>query len=144
MDNNVQEFKELLKNHPKEVIRIVQRTKQSITHHGDADDENNLPEETFEDQTQENELAQEVDIIRALEDASNNPNIEAEIQVIENESDNENLAGKVSVKLTITKTSTIMEPFCRLNKVVLLILGFLLIATSIFVLFFVFVLKGIS
>lgn len=88
-------------------------------------------------------MAQEDDIIKVLEDASDNPNIEAELQVIEDESDNVQ-GGKVSVKLTITKTSTIMEPFCRLNKVVFLILAFLLVATSIFILFLVYVFKGIG
>lgn len=123
------------------MIRIVQRTRQSIHHH--ADDDENPPEEHFEDQTKENEMAQEDDIIKVLEDASDNPNIEAELQVIEDESDNVQ-GGKVSVKLTITKTSTIMEPFCRLNKVVFLILAFLLVATSIFILFLVYVFKGIG
>ena len=95
--------------------------------------------EASEETNNENEVVDRDVILQALDSDNNETSAELNVTEYKSETD-DNL--HVALELKIVKKTMMNTAICRLNKVLILIAMFLCLATAIFVLYFVYVLKG--
>lgn len=128
-----EQTRDFITRHPSVRMKLIKKTI-----HKSIEDPEDGSEETIEDiDIVENEASDILTSDLATDGA------EAKIKVLQKgEETNEN-NNKVTVEVTITKKKTIMRSAWRLNKVLLLIIFFLTLATAVFVVFFVYVFKGL-
>ena len=129
---NNNQLRNIIQSDPDKAFRVLKRVTKTTV------DGESGEEAVIEGPVGEDEIVQSNDIIQALESEDNTT---AEIRVVPQDSDGESTQheGKYTVELKFTKKSTVMQSCCKINKVVLVIVAFLALATAVFILFFVYV-----
>merc|ERR1711874_872415 len=140
--DNVPQLRELLMQYPDESsFRVINRRRQVIRTESnkseDVEDSGKVVEDTVVPDS--GDIVDRSEIIQALDDEGTNTL--ARVENINEYVSPEDGMNHITFDLKIVK-STLIGPMCRFNKVVILIVMFLSLATAIFILFFIYVLNG--
>jgi len=138
--DNVPQIREIIDQNPDQSIRLIRSKLQVIRKESndsdDAEDSGTIVEDIVVPDS--GDVIDKSEIIQALDDQGTNTS--ARVENI-TEYTTEDGINHITFDLKIVK-STFNGPICRFNKVVILIVMFLSLATAIFILFFIYVLKG--
>merc|ERR1712117_620092 len=132
--DNVPQLRELLLQYPDQSFRVIKRKRKVIR--TDSNKSEDVEDTGIPDS---GDIVDRSEIIQALDDEGTNTS--ARVENINEYVSPEDGMNHITFDLKIVK-STLNGPICRFNKIVILIVMFLSLATAIFILFFMYVLNG--